>query len=51
MSLMSTMLRYVVTHLIIVAAGIKRTDLLAYGLLFVLLAGLLTDSIVTAAGA
>jgi len=42
---------YVVTQLITVAARTKRSDLLAYGLLAGLLAGFLTDAIVTAAGA
>ncbi len=42
---------YVVVQLIIVAARAKRSDLLAYGLLIGLLAGFLTDAIVTAAGA
>jgi ZIP family zinc transporter len=42
---------YVVTQLIAVAARTRRPDLLAYGLLIGLLAGFLTDAIVTAAGA
>jgi ZIP family zinc transporter len=42
---------YVVTQLISVAAKTRRPDLLAYGLLLGLLAGFLTDAIVTAAGA
>jgi ZIP family zinc transporter len=42
---------YVVTQLIGVAAKTRRPDLLAYGLLLGLLAGFLTDAIVTAAGA
>ena len=42
---------YVVTQLIVVAARTRRSDLLAYGLLTGLLAGFLTDAIVTAAGA
>jgi ZIP family zinc transporter len=42
---------YVVTQLITVASRTKRPDLLAYGLLIGLLAGFLTDAIVTAAGA
>jgi len=42
---------YVVTQLITVAARTKRSDLLAYGLLIGLLAGFLTDAIVTAGGA
>ncbi len=41
---------YVVTQLIGVAAKAKRQDLLAYGLLIGLLAGFITDGIVTAAG-
>jgi ZIP family zinc transporter len=41
---------YVVTQLLGVAAKAKRTDLLAYGLLVGLLAGFLTDAVVTAAG-
>jgi ZIP family zinc transporter len=42
---------YVVTQLLGVAAKAKRADLLAYGLLVGLLAGFITDAIVTAAGA
>ena len=42
---------YVVTQLISVAAKARRPDLLAYGLLLGLIAGFLTDAIVTAAGA
>jgi ZIP family zinc transporter len=42
---------YVVTQLIAVAVRTRRPDLLAYGLLIGLLAGFLTDAIVTAAGA
>ncbi|HEX7538027.1 MAG TPA: ZIP family metal transporter [Dermatophilaceae bacterium] len=42
---------YVVTQLLAVAARTRRSDLLAYGLLMGLLAGFLTDGIVTAAGA
>ncbi|MGN6130381.1 MAG: ZIP family metal transporter [Nocardioidaceae bacterium] len=41
---------YVITQLIGVAARAKRPDLLAYGLLIGLVAGFLTDAIVTAAG-
>jgi ZIP family zinc transporter len=41
---------YVVVQLIGVAARAKRSDLLAYGLLAGLLAGFITDAIVTAAG-
>jgi zinc transporter, ZIP family len=42
---------YVVTQLVTVAARTRRPDLLAYGLLLGLIAGFLTDAIVTAAGA
>jgi ZIP family zinc transporter len=42
---------YVVIQLIGVAAKARRNDLLAYGLLIGLLAGFVTDAIVTAAGA
>jgi ZIP family zinc transporter len=42
---------YVITQLLGVAAKAKRADLLAYGLLIGLVAGFLTDAIVTAAGA
>jgi len=41
---------YVVTQLLGIAAKAKRADLLAYGLLAGLLAGFITDAIVTAAG-
>ena len=41
---------YVVTQLVSVAATTRRPDLLAYGLLMGLLAGFLTDAVVTAAG-
>jgi ZIP family zinc transporter len=41
---------YVVNQLIGVAAKTRRMDLLAYGLLIGLVAGFLTDAIVTAAG-
>jgi ZIP family zinc transporter len=41
---------YVVTQLLGVAAKAKRSDLLSYGLLVGLLAGFLTDAVVTAAG-
>jgi zinc transporter, ZIP family len=41
---------YVVTQLLGIAAKAKRSDLLSYGLLLGLLAGFLTDAIVTAAG-
>jgi ZIP family zinc transporter len=42
---------YVVTQLLGVAAKAKRADLLAYGLLIGLVAGFLTDAIVTVGGA
>jgi len=42
---------YVITQLLGVAAKAKRTDLLAYGLLLGLMAGFITDAIVTAGGA
>jgi ZIP family zinc transporter len=42
---------YVVTQLLSAAARTRRPDLLAYGLLLGLIAGFLTDAIVTAAGA
>jgi ZIP family zinc transporter len=41
---------YVVAQLLGIAARFKRPDLLAYGLLLGLLAGFVTDAIVTAAG-
>jgi ZIP family zinc transporter len=41
---------YVVVQLVSVGARARRTDLLAYGILVGLLAGFLTDAIVTAAG-
>jgi ZIP family zinc transporter len=41
---------YVITQLIGVASRARRTDLLAYGMLIGLVAGFLTDAIVTAAG-
>jgi ZIP family zinc transporter len=41
---------YVVTALVTIAAKARRPDVLAYGLLLGLLAGFLTDAIVTAAG-
>jgi ZIP family zinc transporter len=41
---------YVITQLISVAARARRSDLLAYGILLGLVAGFLTDAIVTAAG-
>ena len=42
---------YVIAQLLGVAARAKRTDLVAYGLLIGLLAGFITDAIVTAGGA
>jgi ZIP family zinc transporter len=42
---------YVVTQLVGIAAKAKRSDLLAYGLLIGIVAGFLTDAIVSAAGA
>lgn len=41
---------YVVTQLISVAAKAKRSDLLAYGLLIGMIAGFVTDAIITSAG-
>jgi ZIP family zinc transporter len=41
---------YVIAQLLGIAARAKRPDLLAYGLLIGLVAGFLTDAIVTAAG-
>jgi len=42
---------FVIAQLLGVAARAKRTDLVAYGLLIGLLAGFVTDAIVTAGGA
>jgi ZIP family zinc transporter len=50
LSLAAGSILYVIVQLIGVAAKSKRMDLLAYGLLIGLLAGFLTDAIVTAAG-
>jgi ZIP family zinc transporter len=50
LSLAAGSLIYVIVQLITVAARARRSDLLAYGILFGLLAGFLTDAIVTAAG-
>jgi zinc transporter, ZIP family len=50
LSLAAGSLLYVITQLISVAARSRRNDLLAYGLLIGLLAGFLTDAIVTLAG-
>jgi len=41
---------YVVTQLVAIAARTRRPDVLAYGLLLGLIAGFLTDAIVTAGG-
>jgi ZIP family zinc transporter len=41
---------YVITQLLGVAAKAKRPDILAYGLLLGILAGFITDAVVTAAG-
>jgi ZIP family zinc transporter len=43
-------LLYVIVQLIGVASRARRTDLLAYGILLGLLAGFLTDAVVTAGG-
>jgi ZIP family zinc transporter len=50
MSLAAGSILYVITQLIGVASRARRADLLAYGMLLGLLAGFLTDAIVTAAG-
>ncbi len=50
MTLAAGSLLYVITQLISVGARARRTDLLAYGILIGLVAGFLTDAIVTAAG-
>jgi ZIP family zinc transporter len=50
LSLAAGSILYVVIQLIGVAAKSKRPDLLAYGILLGLLAGFLTDAIITAAG-
>ena len=50
LSLAAGSILYVVMQLIGVAARAARMDLLAYGVLIGLLAGFLTDAIVTAAG-
>ena len=50
LSLAAGSILYVVVQLIGVAAKTRRMDLLAYGMLIGLLAGFLTDAIVTAAG-
>ncbi len=50
LSLAAGSILYVVIQLVGVAAKSRRMDLLAYGLLIGLLAGFLTDAIVTAAG-
>jgi ZIP family zinc transporter len=50
LSLAAGSLIYVITQLIGVASRARRSDLLAYGILVGLVAGFLTDAIVTAAG-
>jgi len=50
LSLAAGSILYVVMQLIGIAAKTKRMDLLAYGVLIGLLAGFLTDAIITAAG-
>jgi ZIP family zinc transporter len=50
MSLAAGSIIYVITQLVTVAARARRSDLLAYGILIGLVAGFLTDAIVTAAG-
>ena len=50
LSLAAGSIIYVVLQLVGVAAKSKRMDLLAYGVLIGLLAGFLTDAIITAAG-
>jgi ZIP family zinc transporter len=50
LSLAAGSILYVVVQLVSVGARARRTDLLAYGILIGLLAGFLTDAIVTAAG-
>jgi zinc transporter, ZIP family len=50
LSLAAGSILYVVIQLIGIAAKSKRMDLLAYGVLIGLLAGFLTDAIITAAG-
>ena len=51
LSLAAGSILYVVTQLVAVAAKARRPDLLGYGLLLGLVAGFLTDAIVTVAGA
>jgi ZIP family zinc transporter len=50
LSLAAGSIIYVIVQLITVAAKARRSDLLAYGILLGLLAGFLTDAIITAAG-
>ena len=50
LSLAAGSILYVVMQLVAIAAKTKRMDLLAYGVLIGLIAGFLTDAIVTAAG-
>ncbi|MCW2780891.1 MAG: zinc permease [Marmoricola sp.] len=51
LSLAAGSILYVITQLIGVASRAKKADILAYGILIGLVAGFLTDAIVTAAGA
>ncbi len=51
LTLASGSIVYVIAQLLGVAARAKRPDLVAYGLLLGLLAGFITDAIVTAGGA
>ena len=50
LSLAAGSILYVVVQLVGIAAKSRRMDLLAYGLLIGLIAGFLTDAVVTAAG-
>ena len=50
LSLAAGSIIYVITQLVTVAARARRSDLLAYGILLGLVAGFLTDAIVTTAG-
>jgi ZIP family zinc transporter len=50
LSLAAGSIIYVITQLITIAARARRSDLLAYGILIGLVAGFLTDAIITAAG-
>jgi len=51
LTLAAASILYVVTRLVAVEQKNRRSDLLAYGLFLGLVAGLLTDALVTAAGA